>query len=106
MLWTSKRFHDANPKLFRALLDSLKETSDFINQHRREAIAYYIEDSHTSLTVDDLEKITTEPHASFGVIPQGVEKFAAFMAKTGAVKVAPASWKDVFFPEITDQPGS
>ena len=106
VLWTSKRFHDANPKLFRALLDSLKEASDFINQHRRDALAYYVEDSRTSLTVDDLEKITTEPHASFGVIPQGVEKFAAFMAKTGAVKAAPASWKDVFFPEITDQPGS
>lgn len=106
VLWASKKFHDANPKLFQALLDSLKSASAFINEHRREAIQYYIDDSHTSLTVDQLEAVTNEPHASFGVIPVGVEKFAAFMAKTGAIKTVPASWKDVFFPEIADQPGS
>ena len=106
VLWTSKRFHDGNPKLFQALLDSLKTASTFINEHRREAIGFYIADTHTALTTDQLEAVTDEPHASFGVIPVGVEKFAGFMAKTGAIKAAPASWKDVFFPEIDDQPGS
>jgi NitT/TauT family transport system substrate-binding protein len=106
VLWTSKKFHDSNPKLFQALVDSLKTASTFINEHRREAIAYYIADSHTALTVDELLAVTEEPHAAFGVTPVGVQKFAAFMAKTGALKSAPASWKDVFFPEIADQPGS
>ena len=106
VLWATKKFHDGNPKLFQALLDSLKAASTFINEHRREALAYYIEDTHTSLTVDDLLAVTTEPHSSFGVVPVGVEKFAAFMTKTGALKTAPASWRDVFFPEIADQPGS
>jgi NitT/TauT family transport system substrate-binding protein len=106
LLWTSKRFHDANPRLMSALVDSLKSASDFINQHRREALAYYIEDTHSVLTVDDLVAITTEPHASFGVTPHGIEKFAAFMAQIGSLKSAPASWKDVFFPEIADAPGN
>ena len=106
VLWASKKFHDANPKLFQALVDSLKAASIFINGHRREAIAFYIADTHTSLTVDELEAVTNEPHSSFSVTPVGVEKFAAFMAKTGAIKTAPTSWKDVFFPEIADQPGS
>ena len=106
VLWATKKFHDANPKLFQALLDSLKSASVFINEHRREAIQYYIDDSHTSLSVDELEAVTNEPHSSYGVIPVGVEKFATFMAKTGAIKTTPASWKDVFFPEIADQPGS
>ncbi len=106
VLWASGKFHDNNPKLFRALLDSLKAASTFINEHRREAIGFYIADTRTTLTVDEIEAVTNEPHASFGVVPVGVAKFAAFMAKTGAIKAAPASWKDVFFPEIADQPGS
>lgn len=106
VLWTSKRFHDANPKLFLALVDSLKQASTFINEHRREAVAYYVEDTRTTLTVDELVAITTEPHASFGVTPIGIGKFASFMHRTGTLKTAPSSWKDVFFPEIADQPGS
>ena len=98
--WTSKRFHDANPKLYQALLDSLVTASSFINAHRREALQYYLEDAHSNWSVDDLEKITNEPHAGFGVTPRGIDKFAKFMTKIGMLKVAPASDKDVFFPEI------
>jgi NitT/TauT family transport system substrate-binding protein len=106
VLWTSKRFHDANPKVFQALVDALKQATDFINSNRREALQFYIDDSHTTLTLDELVAITTGPHQSFGVVPEGVMRFGDFMAKIGTLRHAPASWKDVFFPEIADQPGS
>ena len=106
VLWTSKRFHDANPILYRALLDSVREASDFIRDHRREAVGFYIEDSRSTMTSDELMAVTEEPHSSFGTTPVGVGKFAAFMARIGTLKAAPASWKDVFFPEVGDEPGS
>jgi len=40
------------------------------------------------------------------VAPQGFMKFAEFMVKTGALKTKPASWKDVFFPEVHGENGS
>lgn len=40
LLWTAKRFHDTNPRLMSALCDPLKAASDFINRHRRDALAY------------------------------------------------------------------
>lgn len=104
--WTSKRFHDANPILYRALLAALRDASGFINTHRREAVEFYIADSHSTMSVDELLAVSNEPHASFGVTPVGVERFGAFMARVGTLKAAPASWKDVFFPEIADEPGS
>lgn len=104
--WTSKRFHDANPVLYRALLDSLRQASDFINEHKREAVGFYIEDSHSTMTLDELMAIAFEPHASFGVVPKGVETFGTFMARTGTLKAAPASWKDAFFPEVAGEPGN
>ncbi len=105
-LWTSKRFHDANPQTMQALVDCLKEASAFINEHREQALAYYIEDSHTSLTVADLMAVTHEPHASFGVVPHGIAMFGGFMAKIGMLKTAPATWKDAFFAEIGDVDGN
>ncbi len=33
-------------------------------------------------------------------------KYAEFMHKVGTIKEAPASWKDLFFPEIHDKAGS
>lgn len=57
------------------------------------------------LTVDDLDAITTEPHAGFGVRRHGLGTFAAFMAQIGSRKSAPAAWKDVSFPGIADAPG-
>jgi NitT/TauT family transport system substrate-binding protein len=33
-------------------------------------------------------------------------KYATFMREVGSIKAAPASWKDLFFPEIADLPGS
>lgn len=104
--WTSKRFHDANPVVYRALLDSLRQASDFIAAHPREAVGFYIADTHNTMTVDELVAVATEPHASFGVVPKGVELFGAFMARTGTLKAAPASWKDAFFPEIANEPGN
>ena len=38
--------------------------------------------------------------------PTGLMKLAAFMAKTGEIKTAPASWQDVFFPLIASLKGS
>ena len=42
----------------------------------------------------------------FGTTPQGVMKYADFMTDAGLIKIHPASWKDVFFPEIQDSPGN
>jgi NitT/TauT family transport system substrate-binding protein len=33
-------------------------------------------------------------------------KYADFMFEVGSIKTKPASWKDMFFPEIADLKGS
>jgi len=38
--------------------------------------------------------------------PQGVTKVTDFIYKTGMIKAKPASWKDLFFPEVHDLPGN
>ncbi|MEI7611076.1 MAG: hypothetical protein WCJ64_27140 [Rhodospirillaceae bacterium] len=47
-----------------------------------------------------------DPDIIYGVAPQNITKYTDFMAKVGAISKAPASWQDMFFPEIHHLPGS
>ncbi len=38
--------------------------------------------------------------------PRSLQTFGTFMAKRGVIKTAPASWKDMFFPEAQALPGN
>jgi NitT/TauT family transport system substrate-binding protein len=51
-------------------------------------------------------KVLEDPLVTFTTTPNKVTTYADFMHEIGAVKVKPASWKDMFFPEIHSLPGS
>jgi NitT/TauT family transport system substrate-binding protein len=45
------------------------------------------------------------PDYAYTLMPQKVGKTADFMYKIGTIKTKPASWKDLFFPEVHGLPG-
>jgi NitT/TauT family transport system substrate-binding protein len=47
-----------------------------------------------------------DPDTHFTIVPEGAMKYAAFMHRVGTLKNEPASWKDLFFSDIADRPGS
>jgi NitT/TauT family transport system substrate-binding protein len=106
MAWTTKRFHDANPKLYRAILDAMQEASEFIAAHPRETVAYYAADTRSKIDTDLMEGLLADPHYKYILTPHATLQWADFMHKVGRIKVAPASWKDLFWPEIYDLDGS
>ena len=42
----------------------------------------------------------------FGIAPQNSLLLAQFLGRTGVVKSSPADWRDYFFPDIHQEPGS
>jgi NitT/TauT family transport system substrate-binding protein len=40
------------------------------------------------------------------MVPESTMKYAEFMHAVGSIKIKPASWKDLFFPEVHGLPGS
>lgn len=107
IVWTTKKFHDANPTVYRAFLAALTEGAEFVNTNRREAVAYYVESTNSKRDIDEmLSFIADQERNSFGVVPNGVTKYAQFMNMVGTIKTAPQSWQDLFFPEIWDLGGS
>jgi NitT/TauT family transport system substrate-binding protein len=105
-IWTTSAFHDKNPKTYRAFLAALEEAMSLINGNKKEIAALWIKAENSKLSQEFVEKILNDPENVFTTTPQNVMKYAEFMQKVGSIKEKPATWKDMFFPEIHDKQGS
>ena len=107
VIWASKKFRDANPKVYGAVYAALQEATDILNKDRRAAAQIWAESTKSKLTGDWLyEKILSNPQVQYTMVPQNTMKYADFMNKVGSIKKKPASWKDLFFPDIHNAAGS
>jgi len=104
--WTSAKFRDGNPVLYKALIAALKEATDIVNNDKPAAAALWIEDSKSKLPPAMVGKIIAGAQARWTMAPENTMKYADFMASVGTLKVKPESWKDYFFPDIYDLNGS
>ena len=104
--WTTAKFREGNPALYKALIAALKEATDIVNKDKRAAAALWIEDSKSKLPLDMVGKLVAGPQVRWTMTPENTMKYADFMAEVGTLKAKPASWKDYFFPEIYDEKGS
>ena len=102
----SAKYRDANPKSYKAFVDALKEAIDTINKDKRAAAKVYLEEAKdTKDTVDDIHAIISAKDYAYTLTPQKVYKTAEFMNQIGTVKRTPASWNELFFPEVHHLPG-
>jgi len=107
VVWTTSKFHDQNPRLYKAFLAALEESMTIINMPDKKAVAQlWIDAEKSKLSLDSVEKILKDPENVFTTTPQNVMKYAEFMHKVGSIKEKPTSWKDLFFPEIHAKSGS
>ena len=104
--WTTAKFRDSNPMLYKALMAALKEATDIINKDKAAAGQLWIEDSKSKLTPEMVGKIVAGSQVRWTLTPEHTMKFADFMAEVGTLKNKATSWKDYFFPEIYDLNGS
>jgi NitT/TauT family transport system substrate-binding protein len=104
---TTTKFQKTNPKTFDAFVAALEEAQAFIGSKKREVAQIYLEMSGDKrLSSEDLLKMLDNPEYRFTLVPEGVMKYAAFMASTGVMKKKPADWKELFFSHLHPLPGS
>jgi NitT/TauT family transport system substrate-binding protein len=107
VIWTTAAFHDENPKTYKALLDAFTEAMQIINSDKRAAAETYLKISNDkSMSVDDVQALIEDPQFEFTTTPHNMMKIVDFMYEVGHIKVKPSSWKDMFFPEVWNLPGS
>lgn len=106
MVWATNKFRTANPKTYRAVLDAVKDATDSINADKKRAAEVYVKEGGNVDQVDKILKMMTDPQVSYTLAPERVLPYAQFMNQVGTLKNKPSSWKDLFFDEIHNLPGS
>jgi NitT/TauT family transport system substrate-binding protein len=104
--WTSARFREQNPVLYKALFAAMQEATDIVNKDKRGAAQLWITDSHSTLPLPFVEQIVGGAQVRWTTVPENTMTFARFMVTNGMLKSAPQSWRDYFFPEIYAVDGS
>lgn len=103
---TTKNFYDRNPKLTKATLQALNEAIAWIKQDKRAAAELYVKAAKTSETVEEILAQLNNPQIDYNTTPLRISKFSDFLYQIGSISTKPASWKDLFFPNIHRQKGS
>lgn len=107
MVSTTTRFREQNPKVYGAVLKAIEEANQIIAADKKSAAELLLAStSEKGFAVKEIVEVLSDPHVKFTTTPENVMKYADFMHSIGSIKNRPASWQDLFFPEIHGAPGS
>jgi NitT/TauT family transport system substrate-binding protein len=104
--WSSSQFRDKNPALYKALVAAFQEATEMLNKDVKPAAQYWIDDVKSKMPVEKVAEIASGKDVRWTMTPESTVKYAEFMHAVGTIKVKPASWQDLFFPEVHGLPGS
>jgi len=104
--WATSKFRQENPKTYQAFVNAYRESVDWINANKRAAAETYVKESNDKSGAAAIEKMLNDPEIRITMTPENTLKVAEFMNKVGTIKPKATSWKDLFFPEVHNLPGS
>jgi NitT/TauT family transport system substrate-binding protein len=106
MIYTTKAIHDGNPLTVKAFMGAIEEANHIIATRKDDAISMYVDITKSKSSRGDLLAILNDPEISYTMTPKEVTRFADFMHQVGSIKVKPASWRELFFEDVHQLPGS
>lgn len=105
-VWTTKKVRESNPVVYKSFLSALEKAIAMIKADPAEAGKIWIAVENSKLDPGFVTDILKDPENVMTTTPQRTMVFADFMKKTGAIKVGPTAWSDLFFPDIHELKGS
>jgi NitT/TauT family transport system substrate-binding protein len=106
MVWSTAKFRNENPLSYKSMVDALREATELINANKRKAAEQYVAEGGGKESVDSILAIMNDPQVRYTLAPERLLPYAQFMHQVGTLKTRPASWKDMFFPEVHELAGS
>lgn len=106
VVYSPKRFTEANPLLMEAFLAAMDEANAMIAADKDGAATSFLRVSEVSMPKAEIRALLDDPETSFTTAPSGVMSYARFLSQTGQIKTAPAVWSDLFIPQLHDRQGS
>jgi NitT/TauT family transport system substrate-binding protein len=107
MLSTTSAFRERNPRIYAAVLKALDEANAMIQADKKmSADLLLASTTESGFSADEILEMINDPAVKFTTTPENVMKYAEFMHGIGTLEKRPASWKELFFPEVHGAPGS
>lgn len=106
VLYTTQKFHDANPKTYQAFYAALAEAAAWIPGHKDEAAAIFIRQQNSKLPAEFVKKILDDPENQFTITPQQTKVYADKLREIGVLQGQADSWKDYFLAPAHATAGS
>jgi len=106
VVFANKRFADTNPKVVQAFIAALDEANEIIAKTPQNAAEIFVRTSPVKVSTEEVMTILADKDSQFSTTPNGVMKFAEFMALAGSIKATPGNWKDLFVPLLHGRSGS
>ena len=105
--YAASKWRNENPRTYAAVAAALEEAMTYINANKRAAAEIYVKVEKGKLSADEIYKLLqNENTIYFSPAPAKVMVWADYMSKVGLLSNKPASWKDFFFDNVHDKPGS
>lgn len=105
-LYGTTPFREANPKVFKAVFEAVREAHALIAADKAEAARAYVRVTQSKQTPEEILAILQNPAQRAVLAPRGTYAQAEFLHRIGTLKAKAASWKDYTFPELHDLEGS
>lgn len=105
-VWALGRFRSQNPQIVAALIAALDRAMRLIAEEPEAMARLWIDDHRSRLDVEEVVRIIRDRENVWTTTPMRIMAFADFMHRTGAIRVKPARWQDVYVEEIADRAGS
>ena len=107
MISTTTKFRDKNPAIYDAVLKALEDANARILADKPAAAAVLLASrAEGGFSQEEIVEVLEDPSIKFTATPENIMKYANFMHEIGSITNQPASWKDLFFPEIHPTKGS
>jgi NitT/TauT family transport system substrate-binding protein len=106
VLYATEKFRNDNPKTYHAFVTALAQAAKLVSTNPQLAADIYIRVNDSKIDRTLLLKILQDPQVQFKTAPQNTLALAQFMHRVGAIRNAPASWRDYFFDDPATAGGS
>jgi NitT/TauT family transport system substrate-binding protein len=106
VVFAPKRFVEANPRTIEAFLAALDEACAFIADDPKATAEIFARSLKTKMSLEEVLPLVQDPDTRFSATPDGVMTFANFLASISSIKQKPASWTDLFVPQLHGRKGS
>lgn len=107
VLYNTRKWKEANPKLFKAVAEAFYEAHDWIKSHPREAADLFFRTEKTRNTADQIYDMISNPkEVEYRPDMRGTYVYAEFLHRIGDLKNMPASWKDYCWESVTQLSGN